>query len=122
VKDPDLAAYVFADMVSRRAQTGWSTHGHSGADVNIYSSDRHAASALIGNHENTEVGNFLRDYLEVDVDAITKELAEKGSQWDTVDAAGIRQSWMGAKPQDGERLDGQDHREHYHGDFKKHKI
>jgi alkaline phosphatase len=30
VKQPDLAAYTFADMVSRRAQAGWSTHGHSG--------------------------------------------------------------------------------------------
>lgn len=27
---PIPAAYVFADMISRRAQIGWSTHGHSG--------------------------------------------------------------------------------------------
>ncbi|KAK1072594.1 vacuolar alkaline phosphatase [Friedmanniomyces endolithicus] len=49
LQHPALAAYVFADMVSRRAQTGWSTHGHSGADVNIYSSDHFAAERLIGN-------------------------------------------------------------------------
>jgi alkaline phosphatase len=30
VDDPNQAAYTFADIVSRRAQTGWSTHGHSG--------------------------------------------------------------------------------------------
>ena len=26
----EIAAYIFADMVSRRAEIGWSTHGHSG--------------------------------------------------------------------------------------------
>jgi alkaline phosphatase len=30
VDHPEIAPYTFADMVSRRAQTGWSTHGHSG--------------------------------------------------------------------------------------------
>lgn len=25
------ASYIFADIISRRAQLGWSTHGHSGA-------------------------------------------------------------------------------------------
>jgi alkaline phosphatase len=68
------ADYVFADMVSRRAQIGWSTHGHSAVDVNIYGSA--GSEALRGNHENTEIGEFLRDYLEVDVDAVTKELME----------------------------------------------
>ena len=29
--DPSVnAAYILADIVSRRAQIGWSTHGHSG--------------------------------------------------------------------------------------------
>lgn len=31
------AAYTFADMVSRRAQLGWSTHGHSGKVASQYS-------------------------------------------------------------------------------------
>jgi alkaline phosphatase len=108
-------------MISRRAQTGWSTHGHSGADVNIYTSDPEAAAPLAGNHENTEVGDFLRNYLDVDVEAITKELREKGTQFDTTDAAGNKVSWMGAQPAIGQRLDGQDHMDHYQGDFKKHK-
>jgi alkaline phosphatase len=30
VDTPDKAAYTYADIISRRAQTGWSTHGHSG--------------------------------------------------------------------------------------------
>jgi len=30
VEQPASSPYMFADIVSRRAQTGWSTHGHSG--------------------------------------------------------------------------------------------
>lgn len=121
MSEPGVSFYTFADMVSRRAQTGWSTHGHSAADVNIYTSDRKVAAALTGNHENTEVGKFLRDYLDVDVDAVTKELKRKGTQFDALDAEGKKVSWMGRLPEEGERLDGQDHMDHYQGDFKKHK-
>ncbi|KAK7723670.1 vacuolar alkaline phosphatase [Botryosphaeria dothidea] len=121
VSHPDTSPYTFADMVSRRSQTGWSTHGHSAADVNIFASDPRAAAPLVGNHENTEVGEFLRNYLEVDVKAITAELREKGTEYDSVSAAGERVSWMGKVPEEGERLDGQDHLDHYQGDFKKHK-
>ena len=28
--EPWPASYIFADIISRRAQSGWSTHGHSG--------------------------------------------------------------------------------------------
>jgi alkaline phosphatase len=108
-------------MVSRRAQTGWSTHGHSAADVNIYTSNPAAAIALRGNHENTEVGKFLRDYLNVDVEAITKELNDKGTEIVTENEQGQRFNWMGRVPAEGERLDGQDHLDHYQSDFKKHK-
>ncbi|KAF3092364.1 hypothetical protein TWF569_003587 [Orbilia oligospora] len=73
------SAYVWADMISRRAQIGWSTHGHSAVDVNIYAYPPEAAKKLWGNHENTEIGEFLRNYLDVDVDAITKKLREGGT-------------------------------------------
>ncbi|KAK4626834.1 Repressible alkaline phosphatase [Fulvia fulva] len=112
VTKPDTSAYTFADMVSRRAQTGWSTHGHSGADVNIYSSDPEAAAALQGNHENTEVGEFLRSYLDLDdeVEKVTNELREHAK----VNEMGF----LGRRPEEDERLDGQDHRDHYSGDHK----
>ncbi|KAF1990345.1 alkaline phosphatase-like protein [Aulographum hederae CBS 113979] len=121
VDEPAIAAYTFADIVSRRAQTGWSTHGHSAADVNIYASSPKGASPLIGNHENTEVGNFLRDYLDLDLGPVTKELQEKGALFDTTDAKGEKVGWMGRLPDNDERLDGQDHLEHYSGEHKKHK-
>ncbi|EPS41967.1 hypothetical protein H072_4072 [Dactylellina haptotyla CBS 200.50] len=75
-------AYLWADMVSRRAQIGWSTHGHSAVDVNIYAYPQEIAKKLMGNHENTEIGEFLRNYLDVDVEAITKKLrGEADTKW-----------------------------------------
>lgn len=119
---PERALYQYADMISRRAQSGWSTHGHSGADVNIYTSDKVGAQDLVGNHENTEVGQFLRKYLGVDVDAITKELREKGADLTVTDVNGEKVSWMGRQPEEGERLDGQTHLASYGGDFKKRRL
>lgn len=113
IKNSALASYIFADMVSRRAQIGWSTHGHSGADVNIYASDSIAAHKLAGNHENTEVGEFLRWYLgaEDEVEKVTEKLKKHMDIADDV--------WLGSIPQEDERLDGQDHLDHYTGDHKK---
>lgn len=71
--------YIFADMISRRAQIGWSTHGHSAVDVNIYGSE--GSLSLRGNHENTEIGKFLHEYLGVDVKSITRELNEKAKEF-----------------------------------------
>ncbi|KAI5457753.1 alkaline-phosphatase-like protein [Mariannaea sp. PMI_226] len=73
----DNALHAFADMISRRAHIGWSTHGHTAVDVNIYSSGGHGTEKLRGNVENIEVGKFLHEYLDVDVEAITSELKEK---------------------------------------------
>jgi alkaline phosphatase len=114
LSDPEIAAYTFADMVSRRAQTGWSTHGHSGADVNIYSSDASLTQDLRGNHENTEVGEFLRRYLgvEEEVDTVTRKLREHAK------AVG-EEVYLGKVPEEGERLDGQDHLDRYAGDHKR---
>lgn len=94
IDKPTFAIYYFADMISRRAQIGWSTHGHSAVDVNIYGYGD--VDALRGNHENTEVGDFLRKYLDVDVDSITKELNKKSK---SVGAASENHhSWMGRIP------------------------
>lgn len=117
--DPASALYRYADMISRRSQSGWSTHGHSAADVNIYASDAKAALPLVGNHENTEVGEFLRNYLGVDVKAVTKELKKKDKELKMLDTTGEEVGWMGKIPEEGERLDGQTHIASYAGDFKK---
>lgn len=84
ISNPALSAYTFADIISRRAQIGWSTHGHSAVDVNIYG---YGADVLRGNHENIEVGQFLRDYLSVDVDGITEELNSNKASGQTLSVA-----------------------------------
>ncbi|KAI9882458.1 MAG: hypothetical protein M1823_005794 [Watsoniomyces obsoletus] len=78
IERPEESAYLLADAISRRAQVGWTTHGHSAVDVNIYASGVSAEHRLRGNHENTEIGEFLRDYLGVDLDPITRRLQESG--------------------------------------------
>ena len=75
--DPEHAIYTLSRMISQRARIGWSTHGHSAVDVNIYSSGGPLAEDIHGNVENTQVGQFLRKYLDVDTDKITDELREK---------------------------------------------
>lgn len=88
----------------------------TGADVNIYASNPKHARKLIGNHENTEVGDFLCDYLDLDLKPITEELIAKGAAFDTFSAEGLRESWMGKPIPSGRELD---HMDHYHGDFKR---
>lgn len=83
VAQPENALVIFAEMISLRAHVGWSTHGHSAVDVNVYSSGGPAAEKIRGNVENTDIGKFLADYLNLadGVQAITKELnAQRSSK------------------------------------------
>ena len=110
------SSFVFADMISRRAQVGWTSHGHSAVDVNIYASSPIVARALVGNHENTEIGEFMRDYLDLDLQDITDELRSKAAAIEQDMLAGEAGSWMGKAASDE---DAQETLDHYHGDFRK---
>lgn len=85
-------------------------------DVNIYASSPSHAPPLVGNHENTEVGDFISDYLGLDVEAITQELRDKGVK---TSSDGYEYDWMGPPnltgKKEGEALVALDS---YHGDFK----
>ncbi|PHH77025.1 hypothetical protein CDD80_997 [Ophiocordyceps camponoti-rufipedis] len=72
--EPDSSTAVLAAMISLRAHVGWSTHGHSAVDVNVYASSGPDTDPVRGNIENTEVGRFLAGFLGVDVEAVTREL------------------------------------------------
>lgn len=85
-------------------------------DVNIYASNPKVAHALIGNHENTEVGNFLRDYLDLNLEPITAELKKKGAAFATLREDGSEVNWMGKPLSTNKKLEETDH---YHGDFKR---
>ena len=90
--------HLLALMLSERSLIGWSSHGHSAVDVNIYgavspSTHPHALSALRGNRENTDIGLFMAKWLGVDTDGngglvtVTQELR----QWNG-------EGWMGDVP------------------------
>ena len=135
-----VAGYALADIVSRRAQIGWcksylqikintistnkkfplpvATHGHSAVDVNIYGIGA-ALSKLSSNHENTEVGNFLKDYLELDLDAVTQELLHGGVKTTTESHRDL--SWMGRTLEDITNNPNwvTDQMDCYHGEFKR---
>ncbi|TGZ84560.1 alkaline phosphatase-like protein [Ascodesmis nigricans] len=124
------SSYVFADMISRRAQIGWSTHGHSAVDVNIYGSK--GAERLRGNHENTDVGQFLADYLGLDLKPVSDRLKHEGVGPTELSGA-EPYPWMGRGLEELRKLaeleedydptlhhhTGLEHIDTYHGDFRK---
>lgn len=97
-----------------------------GVDVNIYASSPEDAPGLTGNHENIEVGKFIADYLDVELEPVTKELTEKGVKQGssgTADDADVALGsgwgeWMGPpgfpNNENGQLL----FLDEYHGDFK----
>jgi alkaline phosphatase len=56
----DDCRIIFADLVSRRAEIGWSTSGHTGVDVPVHVL---GSNDLKGNMENTEVCNAAREWI-----------------------------------------------------------
>jgi alkaline phosphatase len=43
-------------------------------DVNIYAFGDPIVEKLRGNHENTEIGQFIKEYLDLDLESVTKIL------------------------------------------------
>lgn len=67
-----ISSYL-SKLISNKAQIGFSTHGHSAVDVNLYSYGSRA-NLLVGNHENTDVAVFIRDFLGLDLELVTATL------------------------------------------------
>ncbi|ORX73579.1 alkaline phosphatase-like protein, partial [Linderina pennispora] len=63
-------------VVSKYAHIGWTTGGHTGVDVGLYAYGK-GTEKLHGNNENTQVGEFLRDFLRLELDSVTKRLANE---------------------------------------------
>ncbi|OBZ84863.1 Alkaline phosphatase [Choanephora cucurbitarum] len=72
-KGPEYFALILSDILSTRAQIGWTTMGHTAVDVNLYAYG-HQADQLRGNQENTDIGKFIVNYLKLDLKDITKKL------------------------------------------------
>ncbi|KAG0048663.1 hypothetical protein BGZ83_006425 [Gryganskiella cystojenkinii] len=72
--------------ISRRANLGWTTMGHTGVDVNLYAEtakevDKSVLDNLRGNHENTDIGHYISWYLGLDLDSITTRLVKSSDKW-----------------------------------------
>ncbi|KLU89157.1 alkaline phosphatase, partial [Magnaporthiopsis poae ATCC 64411] len=96
VAHPEDALVIFSQMISLRAHVGWATHGHSAVDVNVYSSGGPGTEKIRGNVENTDIGRFLAEYLDVQdgVKEVTKELKESR----TAGGPQTQQQSVGAEP------------------------
>ncbi|PVU97020.1 hypothetical protein BB561_000819 [Smittium simulii] len=66
---------ILSDLVSKRAQIGWATHGHSAVDVNLYAYG-YNSEKLHGNVENTDIGSFIKSVLGLDLNLITEKLSK----------------------------------------------
>ncbi|ORX41501.1 alkaline phosphatase-like protein [Piromyces finnis] len=68
----ELANYL-AKMISHRSKIAWTTHGHSGADVNLYAYGKHS-KLFQGSKENIEVGRLVERIMNINLDELTKRL------------------------------------------------
>jgi alkaline phosphatase len=88
-------------------------------DVNIYASSSKDAWPLVGNHENTEIGQFMADYLDLDVENTTKHL-QSSSAWSFAGGEVDRPfAWLGDRLGENVRTEGLDT---YHGEFRKRSL
>ncbi|CAH7685413.1 alkaline-phosphatase-like protein [Phakopsora pachyrhizi] len=74
-------SYHLANMISRRAQVGWTTHGHSGVDVNLYGYPTESVKDLIGSRENVEIGKFIVEVMSIDLEIVTRDLNRLAKVW-----------------------------------------
>ncbi|KAA8903420.1 hypothetical protein TRICI_005710 [Trichomonascus ciferrii] len=66
---------IIVNMVSSRSQTGFTTHGHSAVDVNVYAFSKYGETDVLrGSNENTDVGAFIQSFLDLDLDRVTQKL------------------------------------------------
>ncbi|GAA5897799.1 hypothetical protein JCM6882_000100 [Rhodosporidiobolus microsporus] len=100
--DAYRANRVLADAISRRAQVGWSTAGHSGVDVNLYAAG-YNSTGLTGNVENFDIGEHIAHNMGLNLEVVTTELS--------------KQSWFDSLRTKGNATERTSGLQHYHGDF-----
>ncbi|KAJ2742894.1 vacuolar alkaline phosphatase [Coemansia sp. BCRC 34301] len=73
--------HAVGHVVSDRAHIGWTTGGHTGVDVGLYAYGA-GSSSIRGSKDNTNVGQLLANYLDVNPDSITPLLAHINTKQD----------------------------------------
>ncbi|KAJ2125838.1 vacuolar alkaline phosphatase [Coemansia sp. RSA 1822] len=96
---------LLSTAISDRAQLGWATHGHSAVDVNLYAYGKDA-HLLRGNHENTDIGDFIVQALGLNLEQVTSLIKNDKVVQDT---PAVKQTWMGRRD-----LDAPEHHPHMH--------
>jgi len=72
----DLLRWSIGKVVADRAHVGWTTHGHSGVDVDLYAFSSSNIPVPTGSVENYELGLFLKNTFELDLLSITEKLKD----------------------------------------------
>lgn len=71
--EPGRMNYAVGPMISKRASIGWTTGGHTGGDVVLYTyapnNDR-----PFGVIDNTDIAKYMARVLDLDLDAVSKQL------------------------------------------------
>lgn len=73
---------ILSQLQSIKAEVGWSTHGHSAVDVNVYAASNypHAVLPVVGGNENTDLGHYMREFMGISnekLSSLTFDLREK---------------------------------------------
>lgn len=66
---------LLTSSVDSRARVGWTTEGHTAADVNIYCYENPYCLKFRGSHDNTDLTRLMAEFLgDVDIKTVTSEL------------------------------------------------
>uniref|UniRef100_A0A098VMY2 Alkaline phosphatase n=1 Tax=Mitosporidium daphniae TaxID=1485682 RepID=A0A098VMY2_9MICR len=67
---------ILSQFISKSARISWATSGHSSVDVNLHAYG-YASSLLRGFHANNEIGLFLVNLLDLDLDRVTSAIRQR---------------------------------------------
>ncbi|GAS83318.1 alkaline phosphatase [Paenibacillus amylolyticus] len=94
--EPGSLNYAIGPMISKRAGIGWTTGGHTGGDVVLYTyapnNDR-----PFGVIDNTDVAKYMARVLDLDLDSVSKQLFVPAKQAFTAKGATYKLDLTDAK-------------------------
>ncbi len=66
--------YTVGPMISKRANIGWTTNGHTGEDIPLYIYAPENCKKLSGVVENTDIAKYMAELFDTDLDKVTERL------------------------------------------------
>ena len=66
-------SYIIGPMISRRSYIGWTTHGHSAEETNLFSYFP-GNSRLVGTIKNTDIAHIVAGIWGINLETLTREL------------------------------------------------